>query len=175
MQDPTQQGLGESRFRAAHGNRTIAALSGIKCRAMPWKRAAWAALGVLALAGCDSGGSESGRERDGADSPAARVVREFYDAANDSAGPKACALLTADGIRTVVHVATRNDCVRTINGLTPGSFESKEGELVEVEGAAEAEGGFHVDAVVKGRSEGVFTVIRRQGRLAIDGFESEEG
>jgi len=142
---------------------------------MPWKGAAWVAVGVLALAGCDSGDSESERESEGSDSPAARLVREFYDAANDSAGAKACALLTDKGIRTVVHVTTRSGCVRTISSLTPGSFESKDGELVEVEGAEEAEGGFHVDAVVKGRSEGVFTVIHRNGRLAIDGFESEEG
>ena len=127
------------------------------------------------LAGCDSGESEADKEREGSDSPAARVVQEFYDAANEADGDHACALLTANGIRTVVRVPTHRACVRTVDALAPGSFESDEGELVEVEGVEEHGDGFDVAAVVKGRSEGVFSVVKRNGRLVIDRFESEEG
>jgi hypothetical protein len=142
---------------------------------MSWKWAAFAAVAVLPLGGCDSGKSETEREREGSDAPAARVVREFYDAANDAAGKKACALLTAQGVMTVVRVPSRNACVRTIDGLAPGSFESDAGELVEVDRVEQGEDGFDVEAVVKGRSEGVFSVIERNGRLLIDGFTSKEG
>jgi hypothetical protein len=142
---------------------------------MSWKGASWTAIVVLAVAGCDSGKSESEQEREGATGPAAAAVREFYDAANDSAGEKACALLTTRGVRTVARVKSRQECVRTINGLTPGSFESDEDELVDIEGVEEAGDGFDVEAVVKGRSEGAFSVVEQNGKLLIDGFTSDEG
>jgi hypothetical protein len=134
------------------------------------------AAAALCLAGCDSGASESEHERESADAPAAETVREFYDAANRSAGKDACGLLTDNGIRTVVRTATRAACVRTIDGLERGSFESDDGELVEVEGVDDrGSDAFDVDAVVKGRTAGTFHVVKRGARLVIDGFEPEEG
>jgi len=132
-------------------------------------------LVAVCLAGCDSGGSESEQERERADSPAAQLVRHFYEAANDADGTEACGLLTDTGIRTVVRVKTRADCVNTVDGFQAGSFEADEGELVEIEGVDEGEAGFDVDAVVKGRTEGTYSVVRRGGRLLIDGFKSKEG
>ena len=132
-------------------------------------------IAALCLAGCDSGGSESEQEREGSDSPAAQLVRQFYDAANDADGSKACGLLTDAGIRTVVRVKTRPDCLRTVDNFQRGSFEPADGELVEIEEVEENEDGFDVDAVVKGRTEGKYSVVRRNGRLLIDGFKSEEG
>jgi len=133
-------------------------------------------LAALCLAGCDSGGSsESEQEGEHANSPAAAVVREFYDAADESNGAKACSLLTDAALPTVVRVKSRPECVRTINGLTEGSFERDEGELVEIEGVDESGDGFDVDAVVKGRTAGTYSVVRRNGRLLIAGFSSEEG
>jgi hypothetical protein len=132
-------------------------------------------LVALCLAGCDSKGGESEQEREGSNSPAAQLVRHFYEAANDADGTEACGLLTASGIRSVVRVKTRADCVRTVDGFEPGSFEPAEGELVEIEGVEEGEDGFDVDAVVKGRTEGKYSVIRRNGHLLIDSFRSEEG
>ena len=142
---------------------------------MLWKLAVAAVAGALVVAGCDSGESEAEKEREGSGSPAAQVVRDFYDAANEADGEKACALLTRSGVRTVVRVPTRAACVRTVDALAPGSFESDKGELVDVEGVEERGDGFDVEAVVKGRSEGVFSVLERDGRLVIDRFESEEG
>jgi len=139
----------------------------------------WAFCAVVALLGlpaCDSGGSESQKEGEGADAPAALTVRAFYDAANDAAGGKACALLTANGIRTVVRVKTRSACVRTIDEFSPGSFTGKDGEILEVEGVEERGGdAYDVEGVVKSRSAGVYSVVKRNGRLLIDGFEPEEG
>jgi len=133
-------------------------------------------LAVLCLAGCDSNGSsESEQAREHGNSPAAAVVRQFYDAANDADGTKACDLLTESGIRTVVRVKTREDCIHTVGGFARGSFESNKGELVEIEGVDESADGFDVDAVVKGRTEGTYAVIRRHGRLLIDGFQAKEG
>jgi len=133
-------------------------------------------LAVLCLAGCDSGGSsESAQEGEHASSPAAAVVRQFYDAANESDGTKACGLLTDSSIPTVVRVQTRAECVRTINGFEPGSFETDKGELVDIEGVDESDDGFDVDAVVKGRTAGTYSVVRRNGRLLIAGFSPEEG
>ena len=139
------------------------------------KLAVCAVTGTLLVAGCNSGESEAEKEREGSESPAAKVVHEFYDAANEADGEKACSLLTPNGVRSVVRVPTRPACVRTVNALARGSFESDEGELVDVEGVEERDDGFDVEAVVKGRSEGVFSVVERNGRLVIDGFESEEG
>lgn len=130
---------------------------------------------AVCLAGCDSGGSESEQEREHTDSPAAELVRHFYKAANDADGTEACGLLTDTGIRTVVRVKTRADCVRSVDGFQAGSFETDEGDLVEIEGVDEDEEGFDVEAVVKGRSEGTYTVVRRGGRLLIDGFKPHEG
>jgi hypothetical protein len=133
-------------------------------------------LAVLCLAGCDSGGSsESEQEREHASSPGAALVRQFYDAANDADGASACGLLTDAGIRTVVRVKTRAECIRTISGFAQGSFETDKGELVEIEGVDENHDGFDVDAVVKGRTTGTYAVVRRNGRLLIDGFSPEEG
>jgi hypothetical protein len=133
-------------------------------------------LAVLCLAGCDSGGSsESEREREHANSPAAALVRQFYGAANESDGAKACGLLTDAGIRTVVRVKTRAECIETINGFAQGSFERDKGDLVDIEGVDESDGGFDVDAVVKGRTEGTYSVIQGNGHLLIDGFGSKEG
>jgi hypothetical protein len=132
-------------------------------------------IAALCLAGCGSDKSESEQEGEHADSPAAQLVRHFYEAANDANGTEACGLLTEAGIRTVVRVKTRDECIRTVDGFEAGSFESDEGELVEIEEVDEDEDGFDVDAVVKGRTEGAYSVVRRGGRLLIDGFKSEEG
>ena len=43
---------------------------------------------------------------------------------------------------------------------------------VEVDHAAHA---FDVDAVLKGRNGGTYAVVRRDGKLLIDGYESDEG
>ena len=135
-----------------------------------------AVVAVLGLPACDSGGSEAEQEGENADAPAAQTVRAFYDAADDAAGQKACALLTENGIRTVVRVKTRPACVRTIGGFERGSFTGKDGEILEVEGVEEhGEDAFDVEGVVKGRSAGVYSVVKRNGRLLIDGFEPEEG
>jgi hypothetical protein len=134
------------------------------------------AAAVLALAGCDSGESEAEHEGESANAPAAQTVRDFYDAANRSAGKDACGLLTENGIRTVVRAPSRAACVSTIDSLDKGSFEAKEGELLDIEGVDESgEDGFDVDAALKGRSGGTFHVVKRDGRLLIDGFEPEEG
>ena len=133
------------------------------------------AIAALFLAGCGSEKSESEQEREHADSPAAQVVRHFYEAANDADGREACGLLTDAGIRTVVRVKSRAECVGAVDAFERGSFESDEGDLVEIEGVDENEDGFDVDAVVKGRTEGTYTVTRRGGRLLIDGFRSKEG
>src|SRR3954451_11275530 len=133
-------------------------------------------LAVLCLAGCDSGGSSgSEQESEHASSPAAAVVRQFYDAANESDGTKACGLLTDAAIPRVVRVKTRAECVSTISGFAQGSFERKKGELVDIEGVDESGDGFDVDAVVKGRTAGTYSIVRREGRLLIDGFSPEEG
>ena len=132
-------------------------------------------IAALCLAGCGSETSESEQEREHADSPAAQLVRHFYEAANDADGTEACGLLTDAGIRAVVRVKTRADCVRTVDGFEQGSFETDNGELVEIEGVEQGEDGFDVDAVVKGRTEGRYTVVRRSDRLVIDGFTSKEG
>jgi hypothetical protein len=143
---------------------------------MPWRPFVPLALAVALLAGCDSGGSEAEREGESANTPAAQTVRAFYEAANRSAGAEACALLTPQGIQNIVHVTSRGGCVQTIDGFAPGSFTSKDGELLHVEGVDEHdEGAFSVDARLEGRSGGTYTVIRRSGRLLIDRFESDEG
>jgi hypothetical protein len=142
---------------------------------MSWRWPICAIIAVLGLPACDSG-SEAESERESSDAPAAQTVRAFYAAADKAAGEEACALLTASGIRTVVRVATRADCVRTIDGFVPGSFTGDDGELLEVEGVEERGGdGFDVEAVVKGRSAGVYSVVERRGRLVIERFEPEEG
>jgi hypothetical protein len=142
---------------------------------MSWRWAICAIIAVLGLPACDSGGSEAEKERESSDAPAAQTVRAFYAAADKAAGEQACALLTANGIRTVVRVATRAACVRTIDGFAPGSFTGDDGELLEVEGVEERGDGFDVEAVVKGRSAGVYSVVKRDGRLLIERFEPEEG
>lgn len=128
---------------------------------------------VLALmTGCESEGSEVERDGESADAPAAQIVRDFYDAANRSAGTEACALLTTQGRMQIVHVASQGACVTAINTLAPGSFSN----VLHVEGVDERGGeGFSVDAQLKSRSGGTYTVIKRDGRLLIDGFESDEG
>jgi hypothetical protein len=142
---------------------------------MSWGWAICAVVVVLGLPACDSGSSEAEKERESVKAPAAQTVRAFYEAADDAAGEQACALLTAGGIQTVVRVQTRTACVRTIDGFAPGSFSNKDGELLEVEGVEEHGDAFDVEAVVKGRSGGVYSVVKRNGRLLIDGFEPEEG
>jgi hypothetical protein len=139
---------------------------------MPWKSLALAALAAAFLAGCESEGSEAEREGESANAPAAQTVVAFYDAANRSAGTEACALLTESGIQSIVHVDSRAACVRTIDALAQGSFS----KVLQVEGVDErGEGGFSVDARLKGRSGGTYAVVERNGRLLIDGFESDEG
>ena len=132
-------------------------------------------LAAVCVGGCDSGESESEHESESANAPAAQTVRDFYDAANRSSGEDACALLTRRGVRSVVHVASRPACIRTIDAFDPGSFESEEGDLVEIEGVDERGEGFDVDAVVKNRTAGTYSVVRRGGRLLIDAFKPEEG
>jgi hypothetical protein len=142
---------------------------------MSWRWAVCAVVAVVGLPACDSGSSEAEKERASADAPPAKTVRAFYAAADDAAGPKACALLTENGIRTVVRVKTRAACVRTIGGFAPGSFSSKDGELLQIEGVDEHGDGFDVQAVLKGRAGGVYSVVKRNGRLLIDGFKPEKG
>ena len=139
---------------------------------MCWRAAGCVLVAVVFLAGCESEGSEAEKEGENANAPAAQAVRAFYDAADRSRGSAACALLTTRGIRQVVHVASRAACVRTIDALAPGSFSN----VLHVEGVDErGEGAFAVDAQLKGRSGGTYTVVKRHGRLLIDGFESDEG
>ena len=134
------------------------------------------AAAALCLAGCDSGKKESERERESSNAPAAQVVRSFYDAANHAAGEKACALLTDGGVRSIVHQSSRPACIRTINALEPGSFDDRDGELLAIEGVEEdGADAFAVDAALKGRSGGTYRVVRRNGMLLIDGFQSDEG
>jgi hypothetical protein len=142
---------------------------------MSWRWAVWAVVAVLALPGCDSDSSEAEKAKESADAPAAGAVRAFYAAADDAAGEQACSLLTVSGIKTVVRVPTRAACVRTIDGFAQGSFSDDDGDLLEVEGVEEHRDGFDVEATVKGRSGGVYSVVERNGRLLIDGFEPEEG
>jgi hypothetical protein len=142
---------------------------------MSWRWAGCAVIAVLALPACDSGGFKAEKERESVKAPAAQTVRAFYKAADDAAGEQACALLTVSGIQTVVRVQTRTACVRTIDGFAPGSFSNEDGELLEVEGVEEHGDGFDVEAVLKGRSGGVYSVVKRNGRLMIAGFEPEEG
>jgi hypothetical protein len=142
---------------------------------MSWRWAGCAVIAVLGLPACDSGGSEAEKEGESVKAPAAQTVRAFYKAADDAAGEQACALLTVSGIQTVVRVQTRTACVRTIDGFAPGSFSNEDGELLEVEGVEEHGDGFDVEAVLKGRSGGVYSVVKRNDRLMIDGFEPEEG
>jgi hypothetical protein len=133
-------------------------------------------VAVLSLAGCkDSGGSEAEREGENADKPAAKTVSAFYAAADEPDGEKACSLLTADGIRAVVRVGSHAACVRTIDGFDPGSFSDENGELLKIEGVEEHGDTTDVNALLKGRSGGVYTVVKRNGHLLIDGFEPEEG
>jgi hypothetical protein len=143
---------------------------------MSWKPFVPLAAAVALVAGCDSGGSEAEREGKSANAPAAQTVRAFYEAANRPAGVEACALLTARGIQSIVHVASAEACVRTIDGFVPGSFTSKDGEFLHVEGVDEhGEDAFSVDAQLEGRSGGTYTVISRNGHLLIDRFDSDEG
>jgi hypothetical protein len=142
---------------------------------MSWRWTVCAVIAVLGLPACDSGSSEAEKDPEGAKAPAAQTVRAFYEAADEAAGEQACALLTAGGIQTVVRVQTRSACVRTIDGFAHGSFSNEDGELLEVEGVEEHGDGFDVEAVVKGRTAGVYSVVKRNGRLLIDGFEPEEG
>jgi hypothetical protein len=142
---------------------------------MSWRWAVYAVVVVLGLPACDSGGSETERERKSADSPAAQTVRAFYAAADDAAGEKACRLLTPAGIRTVVRVGTLAACVQTIDAFAPGSFANEDGDLLHVNGVEEHGDGFDVEGEVTGRSGGVYSVVDRNGRLLIDGFEPEEG
>src|SRR5436190_19721915 len=143
---------------------------------MSWRAAGCLLVAVAFLAGCGSAGSEGEKEGEKANAPAALTVRAFYAAANRSAGPEACALLTPRGVQQVVHASSRDACVDTINGLGPGSFSSKSGELLHIEGVDEhGTDAFDVDAQLQGKSGGTYTVVKRSGQLLIDGFESDEG
>jgi hypothetical protein len=135
-----------------------------------------AVVAVLGLAGCkESGGSEAEREGENADKPAAKTISAFYEAADEPDGEKACSLLTADGIRAVVRVQSYAACVRTIDALDPGSFSDEKGELLKIEEVEDHGDTTDVNALLKGRSGGVYTVVERNGRLLIDGFKPEEG
>jgi hypothetical protein len=148
----------------------------VECRAMSSRLCAVGAVVVLCFTGCkESGGSEANREGEKAASPAAQTVRAFYAAADKSAGEKACALLTDSGIRAIVHVRSRTACTRTIDGFAPGSFSDESGSLVRIDGVDDHADGFDVDAAVKGRSGGAYSIVERNGRLVIDGFTPEEG
>ena len=134
------------------------------------------AAATLCLSACDSRKKEAERERKSANAPAAQVVRSFYDAANHAAGEKACALLTDDGVRSVVHQRSHRACIRTINALEPGSFDDRDGKLLAIEGVEEdGDHAFAVDAALKGRSGGTYRVVQRNGTLLIDHFTSDEG
>lgn len=143
---------------------------------MSWKSCLLAACVLLGLSACkESARSEADREGKAADSPAARAVRDFYDAADKPAGAEACSLLTESGIRAIVHVSTRAACVRTIDGFAPGSFSDDSGSLLRIEGVDESQDGFDVDGLLKGRSGGAYSVVERNGRFLIDGFTPEKG
>jgi hypothetical protein len=139
---------------------------------MFWRAAACLLFAVAFLAGCGSESSEAEKEGENAHAPAAQTLRAFYAAADRSAGPAACSLLTPRGIRQIVHVSSRAACVRTIDALASGSFAN----VLHVEGVDEhGDDAFSVDAQLKGRSAGTYTVVKRRGQLLIDGFEPEEG
>lgn len=143
---------------------------------MSWPAAGCLVLAVAFLAGCESKGSDAEQEREHANAPAAQAIRAFYAAANRSAGEEACTLLTTRGIQQVVHVSSRTACVSTISGLDKGSFSSEEGELLHIERVDErGDDAFDVEAQLRGRSGGTYAVVRRNGSLLIDGFESDEG
>lgn len=136
----------------------------------------FAVVAVLGLAACkESGGSEAEREGENADKPAAKTVSAFYEAADEPDGEKACSLLTADGIRAIVRVQSHAACVRTIDGFAAGSFSDDKGELLKIEEVEEHGATTDVNALLKGRSGGVYTVVKRHDRLLIDGFKPEEG
>ena len=139
---------------------------------MSCRAASCLVVAAVFLAGCESEGSKAEKEGENANAPAAQTLRSFYVAANRSAGEDACALLTTHGMQQVVHVSSRAACVSTIGALAPGSFS----HVLHVEGVDErGDDAFAVDAQLKGRSGGTYTVVRRNGRLLVDGFESDEG
>jgi hypothetical protein len=134
-------------------------------------------VAALGLSGCGgSGGLEPGTQSKGGDtSRAERALRGFYAAANDADGRRACLGLTPTGIRQVVRVGSRAACIRTISAFRPGSFADADGKLVRVEHVEDRGDAVQVEAEVKGRSSGVYSLVERNGRLLIDGFDSEEG
>jgi hypothetical protein len=142
---------------------------------MSWRAAGCLLIAVSLFAGCESKAAEVEKEGEHANAPAAKTVRSFYAAANRSAGEEACALLTEQGMRQIVHASSRTACVRTIHGLSPGGFSSKKGDLLHIEGVDEhGENAFDVDARLTGRSGGTYGVVERNGKLLIDAFESDE-
>ena len=143
---------------------------------MSWKSCVLAACVVLGLTACnESSSSEADREGKAADGPAARAVRDFYEAADKPASGEACSLLTEKGIRAIVHVSSRAACVQTIDGFAPGSFSDDSGLLLRIEGVEERQDGFDVDGLLRGRSGGTYSVVKRNGRFLIDGFKPEKG
>lgn len=87
-----------------------------------------ALLAASMLGGCGSSSSEKATESKSKEAPAAeRTLKSFYDAANDADCERACAYLTAQGIRQIVRVGSRAACVRTIDGFSKGSFAQGRG------------------------------------------------
>ncbi|MFL5967818.1 MAG: hypothetical protein ACJ747_14820 [Gaiellaceae bacterium] len=142
-------------------------------------RAVTSIAAILAVAwttGCGSA-NDSGEASGSARTDAAKqALKNFYAAANDADGGRACGYLTMDGIRQIVRVRSRPDCVRTVGALSPGSFAGATGDadLVDVEHVEEREGAVDVEAEVHGRSGGTYRLVDRRGMLLIDGFEPEE-
>ena len=127
------------------------------------------------LGGCGSSSSEKATESNSKEAPAAeRTLKSFYDAANDADCERACAYLTAQGIRQIVRVGSRAACVRTIDGFSKGSFAHGDGELVDVEHVEDRGDTVEVEAEVKSRSGGTYRMVKRDGELLVDSFESEE-
>ena len=108
-------------------------------------------------------------------SPRRKTVSAFYEAANEPDGEKACSLLTADGIRAVVRVGSHAACVRTIDGFDPGSFSDDKGELLKIEDVEEHGDTTDVNALLKGRSGGVYTVVTAKRAPADRRFQAGRG
>jgi hypothetical protein len=129
------------------------------------------AVGLLVAA---TGCGKEGEARTEAN-PAVKALRAFYEAADAADGRRACGFLTDSGIRQIVRVHTRQECVMAVDRFAPGLFHSDDEEFVEVERVEDREDGAEVEAEIKGRSGGTFMFVRRGGRTLISGFKSEEG
>jgi hypothetical protein len=134
-------------------------------------------VGANLLSGCGSRPSAKtdAGEESAQTGRAPQVLTAFYAAANDADGRRACSYLTADGIRQVVHVSSRPACVRTVSAFAKGNFADADGSLLHVDRVEKGADGFDVEAEVRGRSHGAYSLVESNGALLIDGFKPEKG